>query len=46
MEGDSPSLMHTMQNGLNGGPFDHPEWGGWGGRYYSLPEFENFHLFY
>lgn len=33
MEGDSPSLMHTMQNGLNGGPFDHPEWGGWGGRY-------------
>lgn len=22
-----------MQNGLNGGPFDHPEWGGWGGRY-------------
>jgi len=33
MEGDSPSLMHTMQNGLNGGPYDHPEWGGWGGRY-------------
>lgn len=36
MEGDSPSLMHTMQNGLNGGPFDHPEWGGWGGRYTLL----------
>ncbi|KAK4506637.1 hypothetical protein PRZ48_000369 [Zasmidium cellare] len=33
MEGDSPSLMHTMNNGLNGGPFDFPEWGGWGGRY-------------
>ncbi|KAK5744438.1 hypothetical protein LTR17_002148 [Elasticomyces elasticus] len=33
MEGDSPSLMHTMMNGLNGGPVDHPEWGGWGGRY-------------
>ncbi|KAK5131227.1 hypothetical protein LTR08_001196 [Meristemomyces frigidus] len=33
MEGDSPSLMHTMNNGLNGGPLDHPEWGGWGGRY-------------
>ena len=32
-EGDSPALLHTMQNGLNGGPFDHPEWGGWGGRY-------------
>ena len=33
MEGDSPSFMHTMMNGLNGGPLDHPEWGGWGGRY-------------
>lgn len=22
-----------MMNGLNGGPFDHPEYGGWGGRY-------------
>jgi hypothetical protein len=33
MEGDSPSLMHTMMNGVNGGPYDHPEWGGWGGRY-------------
>lgn len=22
-----------MMNGVNGGPFDHPEWGGWGGRY-------------
>jgi hypothetical protein len=25
-----------MQNGLNGGPLDHPEWGGWGGRYTLL----------
>jgi hypothetical protein len=33
MEGDSPSLMHTFVNGLGGGPYDHPEWGGWGGRY-------------
>lgn len=33
MEGDSPSLMYSMQNGLNGGPFDQPSWGGWGGRY-------------
>ena len=33
MEGDSPALLHTMQNGVNGGPQDHPEWGGWGGRY-------------
>ncbi|GAB1738140.1 hypothetical protein NU219Hw_g2671t1 [Hortaea werneckii] len=36
MEGDSPSLMHTMMNGLNGGPYDQPSWGGWGGRYTLL----------
>lgn len=36
MEGDSPSFMHTMMNGANGGPYDHPEWGGWGGKY--LPQ--------
>jgi hypothetical protein len=36
MEGDSPCFLHTMQNGLNGGPVDHPEWGGWGGRYTLL----------
>lgn len=36
MEGDSPSFFHTMMNGVNGGPYDHPEWGGWGGRY--LPQ--------
>lgn len=33
MEANSPALLHTMMNGLNGGPYDHPEWGGWGGRY-------------
>lgn len=33
MEGDTPCFLHIMQNGLNGGPFDQPEWGGWGGRY-------------
>lgn len=31
MEGDSPSLMYTMQNGLN--VPEHPEYGSWGGRY-------------
>ena len=36
MEGDSPCFLHIMQNGLNGGPLDHPEWGGWGGRYALL----------
>ena len=33
MEGDSPSFMHTMMNGLNADPFDDPGWGGWGARY-------------
>ena len=33
MEGDTPTLLHTMVNGINGAPEDHPEWGGWGGRY-------------
>lgn len=31
MEGDSPSLLFSMQNGLN--VPEHPEYGGWGGRY-------------
>ncbi|OJD35930.1 cellulose-binding protein [Diplodia corticola] len=31
MEGDSPAMLFTMQNGLNAP--EHPEWGGWGGRY-------------
>ncbi|KAL4879556.1 hypothetical protein BJY04DRAFT_229086 [Aspergillus karnatakaensis] len=31
VEGDTPSFLHLIQNGL-GSP-DYPEWGGWGGRY-------------
>ncbi|KAM0438440.1 hypothetical protein ACHAPT_001189 [Fusarium lateritium] len=31
VEGDTPTFLHLIQNGL-GSP-DHPEWGGWGGRY-------------
>ena len=31
MEGDTPSWLALIPNGL-GNP-DHPEWGGWGGRY-------------
>lgn len=31
MEGDSPSLLFSMQNGLN--VPENPEYGGWGGRY-------------
>ncbi|MDN5217471.1 DUF1593 domain-containing protein [Fulvivirgaceae bacterium BMA12] len=30
-EGDSPSFLYFLENGLN--QPDHPEWGNWGGRY-------------
>ncbi|CAI9634100.1 unnamed protein product [Alternaria burnsii] len=35
MEGDSPSLLYHIPNGL-GNP-EYPEWGSWGGRYTSDP---------
>jgi len=31
MEGDTPSFLHIIPNGLNHP--EHPDWGGWGGRY-------------
>jgi hypothetical protein len=31
MEGDTPSFLFLMDNGLN--EPEHPDWGGWGGRY-------------
>lgn len=31
MEGDTPSILGLIPNGL--APGDHPNWGGWGGRY-------------
>jgi len=31
MEGDTPSFLSLIDNGLNG--FRRPDWGGWGGRY-------------
>lgn len=31
MEGDTPSFLGLLPNGLN--TPEHPEWGGWGGRY-------------
>lgn len=34
MEGDSPAIFFTMQNGLNAP--EHPEWGSWGGRYFPV----------
>ena len=30
-EGDSPAFLHTINTGL--GNLEHPDWGGWGGRY-------------
>jgi len=36
MEGDTPSYLGLIRNGLN--DMEHPDWGGWGGRYeYFLP---------
>jgi hypothetical protein len=38
MEGDTPSFLSLIPNGLNHA--EHPEWGGWGGRYELYqPEF-------
>lgn len=38
MEGDTPSWLSLIPNGLNAP--EHPEWGGWGGRYELYqPEF-------
>ena len=38
MEGDTPSFLSLIMNGLNNP--EHPEWGGWGGRYeYYIPDF-------
>lgn len=34
MEGDTPSFLGLLPNGLNAP--EHPEWGGWGGRYMLL----------
>jgi hypothetical protein len=31
MEGDTPSFLSLIPNGLNSS--EHPDWGGWGGRY-------------
>lgn len=31
MEGDTPSFLHLINNGL--GDPEHPDWGNWGGRY-------------
>ncbi|KAF2184119.1 DUF1593-domain-containing protein [Zopfia rhizophila CBS 207.26] len=35
MEGDTPSLLYNIPNGL--GDPEHPSWGSWGGRYMPIP---------
>jgi hypothetical protein len=43
MEGDTPSFLYLINNGL-GNP-EHPDWGSWGGRYeYYQPKFEKWFL--
>lgn len=43
MEGDSPTFLFLINNGL-GNP-EHPDWGGWGGRYeFYTPPFRKWHL--
>ncbi len=43
MEGDSPSFMFLIDNGL--GDPEHPDWGSWGGRYeFYQPKFEKWFL--
>jgi hypothetical protein len=40
MEGDTPSFLSLILNGLNNA--EHPEWGGWGGRYVLFkPDFSS-----
>ncbi|MEQ8338554.1 MAG: DUF1593 domain-containing protein [Cyclobacteriaceae bacterium] len=40
MEGDTPAFLGIISNGLN--EPEHPEWGGWGGRYELYkPDFAN-----
>jgi hypothetical protein len=39
MEGDTPSFLHLINNGLNNP--EQPDWGGWGGRYeFYTPRFQ------
>lgn len=43
MEGDTPSFLYLIDNGL-GNP-EHPDWGSWGGRYeYYQPKFEKWFI--
>jgi hypothetical protein len=41
MEGDTPSFLGLIDNGLNA--YRHPDWGGWGGRYIYLQPYGETH---
>ena len=42
MEGDSPSFLYLINNGL--GDSEHPDWGSWGGRYeFYTPRLRKWH---
>lgn len=44
MEGDTPSFLSLINNGLNDP--EHPDWGGWGGRYeLYTPRMQRWHLY-
>jgi hypothetical protein len=38
-EGDSPAFLYSLYNGLRN--YEHPTYGGWGGRFLKLKNFEN-----
>jgi hypothetical protein len=42
MEGDSPSYLGLIDNGLNG--YRRPDWGGWGGRYVYRQPYGETHM--
>jgi len=44
MEGDTPSFLNLIDNGLSDP--EHPDWGGWGGRYERYtPRMQKWHLY-
>ncbi|MFA9389725.1 MAG: nucleoside hydrolase-like domain-containing protein [Prolixibacteraceae bacterium] len=44
MEGDTPSFLNLISNGLSNP--EHPDWGGWGGRYeWYTPRMQKWHLY-
>jgi len=42
MEGDTPTFLSLIQNGLN--VVGKPRWGGWGGRYSRISTFDNLYV--